>query len=78
MFWQVKVSSSEVLLVVLAAGEEQLQDLEKFSLWGWFQSLLRERHNETTINISVFSKNTCFKIEPAKGSQYIVKSVRRK
>lgn len=64
--------------VVIVAGEEQLQDLERFSIWGWFQSLLHERYNETTINISLFSKKTCFKIEPVKDSQYTVKCIRSK
>lgn len=62
--------------VEIVGGEEQLQELEKFSVWGWLQSLLRERHNETTINISLFSKKTCFKVEPVKDSQYTVKSIR--
>lgn len=64
--------------VVIVEGEEQLQDLEKFSFWGWLQSLLHERHNETTINIGLFSKKTCFKIEPVKDSQYTVKCIRSK
>lgn len=64
--------------VEIAKGEEQLQDLEKFSFWGWFQSMLHERHNETIINIDLFSKKTCFKIEPVKNSQYTVTSIRSK
>lgn len=59
-------------------GEEKLQELERFTFWGWFQSLLRERHNETTINISLFSKKTCFKIDPADKTHYTVKPVRSK
>lgn len=77
-FWQVKVLSSEVFKVEIVEGEELLQDLEKFSLWAWFRSLIHERHNETTINISLFSKKTCFKIEPVKDSHYTVKSIRSK
>lgn len=59
-------------------GEEELQDLDRFSVWGWFQSLLRERHNETTININLFSKKTCFKIDPADKTKYTVKPYRSK
>ncbi|CAG03977.1 unnamed protein product, partial [Tetraodon nigroviridis] len=73
---QVRVWSSEVFKVEIVSGEEQLQDLEKFSVWAWLQSLLRERHNETTINISLFSKKTCFRIEPVEDSQYTVKCIR--
>ena len=59
-------------------GEEELHELERFSFWGWFQSLLRERHNETSINISLFSKKTCFKVDPSEKTQYTVKPIRSK
>lgn len=77
-FRQVKVWSSNVFKVETVEGEEELQELERFSIWGWFQSLLRERHNETTINIGLFSKKTCFKIDPADKTHYTVKPLRSK
>ncbi|KAM9351029.1 nuclear envelope integral membrane protein 1 [Symphorus nematophorus] len=74
---QVKVWSSNVFKVDTVEGEEELQELDRFSFWGWFQSLLRERRNETTINISLFSKKTCFKIDPADKTPYTIKPVRK-
>ncbi|XP_070695939.1 nuclear envelope integral membrane protein 1 isoform X2 [Pempheris klunzingeri] len=74
---RVKVWSSNVFKVVTVEGEEELQELDRFSVWSWLQSLLRERHNETTINISLFSKKTCFKIDPADKTQYTVKPLRK-
>lgn len=74
---QIRVWSSTVFKVNMAEGEEKLQELDRFSLWNWFQSLLRERQNETTINISLFSKKTCFKIDPADKSLYTVKPLRK-
>ncbi|XP_040008566.1 nuclear envelope integral membrane protein 1 [Xiphias gladius] len=74
---QVKVWSSNVFKVETVEGEEELQELERFSVWSWFQSLLRERHNETTINISLFSKRTCFKIDPSDKTQFTVKALRK-
>ncbi|XP_030277702.1 nuclear envelope integral membrane protein 1 isoform X1 [Sparus aurata] len=74
---QVKVWSSNVFKMVIVEGEEELKELDRFSFWGWFQSLLRERHNETSINISLFSKKTCFKIEPADKTTYTVKPLRK-
>uniref|UniRef100_A0A3B4W9U4 Nuclear envelope integral membrane protein 1 n=1 Tax=Seriola lalandi dorsalis TaxID=1841481 RepID=A0A3B4W9U4_SERLL len=68
---------SSMFKVETVEGEEELQELDRFSFWGWFQSLLRERHNETTINISLFSKKTCFKIDPIERTQYTVKPVRK-
>uniref|UniRef100_A0A4W6FAU2 Nuclear envelope integral membrane protein 1 n=1 Tax=Lates calcarifer TaxID=8187 RepID=A0A4W6FAU2_LATCA len=58
-------------------GEEELQQLDRFSFWNWFQGLLRERQNETTININLFSKKTCFKIDPSDKTSYTIKPLRR-
>ncbi|XP_070824947.1 nuclear envelope integral membrane protein 1 [Chaetodon trifascialis] len=74
---QVKAWSSNVFKVEIVEGEEELQELDRFSFWNWFQSLLRERHNETTINISLFSKKTCFKIDPADKTKYTIKPLRK-
>ncbi|XP_013871685.1 nuclear envelope integral membrane protein 1 [Austrofundulus limnaeus] len=74
---QVKVWSSKVFKVETVEGEEELQELERFTFWSWFQSLLREQHNETTININLFSKKTCFKIDPTANTKYTVKPVRK-
>nr|XP_020473498.1 nuclear envelope integral membrane protein 1-like [Monopterus albus] len=74
---QVKVWSSNVFKMETVEGEEELQELDHFSFWGWFQSLLRERQNETTINIGLFSKKTCFKIDPADKTEYTIKPLRK-
>ncbi|KAM9341900.1 nuclear envelope integral membrane protein 1 [Pholidichthys leucotaenia] len=74
---QVKVWSSSVFKVETVEGEEELKELERFSFWTWFQSLLREKKNETTINISLYSKVTCFKVDPTQTTQYTVKAVRK-
>lgn len=70
--------SSKVFKVETVEGEEELQELEHFSVKSWFQSFLREQHNETFININLFSKLTCFKVDPTAGAQYTVKSIRSK
>ncbi|XP_053173773.1 nuclear envelope integral membrane protein 1 [Scomber japonicus] len=74
---QVRVWSSTTFKVETVDGEQELQELDRFSVWGWFQSMLREGHNETTINISLFSKKTCFKIDPADEALYTLKPVRK-
>lgn len=79
VFFQVRVRSSKLFKVLTVEDdEERLQELDRFSVWGWFQSWLRERHNETSININLFSKKTCFRIDPADGAQYTVELVRSK
>ncbi|XP_077369405.1 nuclear envelope integral membrane protein 1 [Festucalex cinctus] len=74
---QVRVWSSKVFKAETVQGEEELQQLERFSVWSWLQSLLREGHNETTINIHLFSNKTCFKVEPSDKTKYTVKSLRK-
>ncbi|XP_030589865.1 nuclear envelope integral membrane protein 1 [Archocentrus centrarchus] len=74
---QVKVWSSNVFKMETVEGEEELQELDRFSFWGWFQSLLREKHNETVINISLFSKKSCFKVDPTGDTKYTVKPIRK-
>uniref|UniRef100_A0A665TI99 Nuclear envelope integral membrane protein 1 n=1 Tax=Echeneis naucrates TaxID=173247 RepID=A0A665TI99_ECHNA len=74
---QVKVWSSTLFKLETVEGEEELQELDRLSFWGWFQSLLRERHNETTININLFNKKTCFKIDPSENTHYSVKPLRK-
>ncbi|CAL1606460.1 unnamed protein product [Knipowitschia caucasica] len=74
---QVKVWSSKLFKVHNVDDEEQLQELERWSVWGWVQSWLRERHNETSININLFNKKTCLQIDPSDGTEFTVKSFRR-
>lgn len=74
---QVKVWSSKVFNVEIVDGEEQLQELEHFSVVGWMHGFIREQHNETTIHIDLYSTKTCFKIDPADTTKYTVKPTRR-
>ncbi|XP_033825923.1 nuclear envelope integral membrane protein 1 [Periophthalmus magnuspinnatus] len=74
---QVKVWSSRGFKVHIVDDEEQLQELERWSAWGWFQSWLRENHNETSININLFKKKTCLKMEPVDGTKYTLKTLRK-
>ncbi|XP_077472491.1 nuclear envelope integral membrane protein 1 [Stigmatopora argus] len=73
---QVRIWSSDVFRVETVQGEDELRELERFSAWNWLQNWLRRGHNETTINVHLFSNRTCFKIVPS-GDHYTVKSVRK-
>ncbi|XP_071401989.1 nuclear envelope integral membrane protein 1 [Centroberyx affinis] len=75
---QVRVWSSKQLKVEIAEDEERLQELERFSFWSLIQGFIRERYNETTVSIGLFTKKTCFKIDPADDkTQYTVKPSRK-
>ncbi|KAM4610621.1 nuclear envelope integral membrane protein 1 [Polymixia lowei] len=75
---QVRVQSSTPVKVIVAEDEERLQELERFSLWGFIRGFMREQSNETTISISLFSNKTCFKIDPSdEKPQYTVQPIRK-
>ncbi|XP_061701887.1 nuclear envelope integral membrane protein 1 isoform X3 [Syngnathoides biaculeatus] len=74
---QVRIWSSKLFKAETVQGEEELLQLDRFTVWGWLQNVLREGHNETTINIHLFSKKTCFKVEPSDQTKYTVKSFRK-
>uniref|UniRef100_A0A3Q2XR71 Nuclear envelope integral membrane protein 1 n=1 Tax=Hippocampus comes TaxID=109280 RepID=A0A3Q2XR71_HIPCM len=74
---QVRIWSSKVFILEVVQSEEDLQQLERFSVWNWLHSLLREGQNETTINIDLLRKKTCFKIKPSNNTKYTVKPLRK-
>ncbi|KAL4623704.1 nuclear envelope integral membrane protein 1 [Arapaima gigas] len=75
---QIHVSSSKQFKVQVVQDEEELQELEYLSLWGVVQYFLHEHSNETTIDISLFSTKTCFRVNPTDPETlYTVKVTRR-
>ena len=62
---QVQVWSTKELKVTVVNDEEELQELEHFSIWSLVQYFIRERTNETTVSISLFSPKTCFRVDPS-------------
>lgn len=75
--WQVKVWSSKELKVTVVKDEEELDELEHFSLWSMVQHWIHEKTNETSVSINLFNAKTCFRVDPsAPNVQYTVKSSR--
>lgn len=50
--------------------EQDLQELEHFSIWKLVQYFVREQTNETTVSISLFSNKTCFRVDPSDSSTF--------
>ncbi|KAI4897332.1 hypothetical protein NFI96_015479 [Prochilodus magdalenae] len=74
----VQVWSTKELKVTVVNDEEELQELEHFSIWSLVQYFIRERTNETTVSISLFSPKTCFRVDPSdSGTFYTVKPSRK-
>ncbi|MGH0165651.1 UNVERIFIED_CONTAM: hypothetical protein FKN15_049530 [Acipenser sinensis] len=62
---QIQVRSSQKFKVTVVEDEEKLKELEQFNFWTLFQYFIKERSNETTISVNLFSSKTCFKVEPS-------------
>ncbi|KAJ8369904.1 hypothetical protein SKAU_G00099320 [Synaphobranchus kaupii] len=62
---QIQVYSSKELKVTVVQDEEELQELEHFSLWTLVRYFMREHSNETLISVDLFSTKTCFRVDPA-------------
>ncbi|KAJ8390486.1 hypothetical protein AAFF_G00102830 [Aldrovandia affinis] len=75
---QIQVCSSKDLKVTVVRDEEELQELEHFSVWTLVRYFTREHSNETTISVSLFSTKTCFRVDPTDlNINYTVKIVHR-
>ncbi|XP_061113941.1 nuclear envelope integral membrane protein 1 isoform X1 [Conger conger] len=62
---QIQVYSSKELKVTVVQDENELQELEHFSLWTLVRYFMREHSNETLISVGLFSTKTCFRVDPA-------------
>lgn len=59
--------------------EQELQELENFSIWTLVQYFIREKTNETYVNINLFAPKTCFRVDPSSSQTlYTVKPMRSK
>ncbi|KAJ8258163.1 hypothetical protein GJAV_G00193850 [Gymnothorax javanicus] len=71
---QIQVCSPRELKVTVVQDEEELQELEHFSLWTFVRYFMRERSNETLISVGLFSTKTCFRVDPAdRSAKYTVR-----
>ncbi len=58
--------------------EQDLQELEHFSIWKLVQYFVREQTNETTVSVSLFNSKTCFRVDPSDSwTLYTVQPSRR-
>eukprot|EP00062_Callorhinchus_milii_P027208 gi/632990230/ref/XP_007884071.1/ PREDICTED: transmembrane protein 194A-like [Callorhinchus milii] len=66
---QIRVNSSQEFKV---KESEDVTQLQSPGVWGWFTEvvslMLKERVNETHINVDLFSSKTCFRVEPNNAS----------
>ncbi|XP_050019869.1 nuclear envelope integral membrane protein 1 isoform X2 [Alexandromys fortis] len=75
---QVRVNSSKLVRVTQVDNEEKLKELEQFSIWNFFSSFLKEKLNDTYVNVGLYSTKTCLKVEILeKDTKYSVIVTRR-
>ncbi|GAB5573951.1 nuclear envelope integral membrane protein 2 isoform X1 [Prionailurus iriomotensis] len=60
---QIRVNSSKLVRVTQVENEEKLKELEQFSIWNFFSSFLKEKLNDTYVNVGLYSTKTCLKVE---------------
>lgn len=75
---QIRVNSSEKFKIKQVDDEMEMEDP---GVWSWIvdsaTSMLKERVNETYLNVDLFSNKTCFKVEPSSKVDYNVLLTRR-
>ncbi|KFV99169.1 Transmembrane protein 194A, partial [Eurypyga helias] len=72
---QIRINSSQMIRVTQVDNEEEL---EKFNLWNIVLSFLKEKLNDTSINVDFYSNKTCLKVEVLEaGTTYCVILYRR-
>ncbi|KAM6153228.1 nuclear envelope integral membrane protein 1 [Erethizon dorsatum] len=75
---QIRVNSSKLVRVTQVDDEEKLKELEQFSIWNFFSSFLKEKLNDTYVNVGLYSTKTCLKVEIIEnGTKYSVIVTRR-
>ncbi|XP_016080038.1 PREDICTED: nuclear envelope integral membrane protein 1 isoform X2 [Miniopterus natalensis] len=75
---QIRVNSSKLVRVTQAENEEKLKELEQFSVWNFFSSFLKEKLNDTYVNLGLYSTKTCLKVEiTEEDTKYSVTVTRR-
>ncbi|XP_008577893.1 PREDICTED: transmembrane protein 194A isoform X2 [Galeopterus variegatus] len=75
---QIRVNSSKLVRVTQVENEEKLKELEQFSIWNFFSSFLKEKLNDTYVNVGLYSTKTCLKVEIIeKDTKYSVIVTRR-
>ncbi|XP_019513229.1 PREDICTED: nuclear envelope integral membrane protein 1 isoform X3 [Hipposideros armiger] len=60
---QIRINSSKLVRVTQVENEEKLKELEQFSIWNFFSSFLKEKLNDTYVNVGLYSTKTCLKVE---------------
>lgn len=76
---QVRVNSSKLVRVTQVDSEEKLKELEQFTIWNFFSSFLKEKLNDTYVNVGLYSTKTCLKVEiMEKDTKYSVIVIRSK
>ncbi|KAG8452466.1 hypothetical protein GDO86_004306 [Hymenochirus boettgeri] len=67
---QIRVNGTEMLRVTQVENEDKFKEMETFSFFGMFSSFLKEKVNETFINVDLYSNKTCIRVHVIKADTY--------
>lgn len=75
---QIRINSSHGIRVTQVDSEEELRELEEFRVWNFLFSFLKEKLNNTIIDVDLYGNKTCLKVEVLEaGTAYCVVLSRR-
>uniref|UniRef100_A0A8C6ZJQ7 Nuclear envelope integral membrane protein 1 n=1 Tax=Nothoprocta perdicaria TaxID=30464 RepID=A0A8C6ZJQ7_NOTPE len=60
---QIHINSSGMIRVIQVDSEEELRELEKFNVGNFLLSFLKEKLNDTRLDVDLYSSKTCLKVE---------------
>ncbi|KAG8513977.1 Nuclear envelope integral membrane protein 1 [Galemys pyrenaicus] len=60
---QIRVNSSKLVQVTQVDSEDKLKELEQFSIWNFLSSFLKEKLNDTYVNVGLYNTETCLRIK---------------
>ncbi|KAM9321187.1 nuclear envelope integral membrane protein 1 [Gastrophryne carolinensis] len=59
---QISVNSTKKIQVTQVDSEDELEEMESFSILNFIYSFIREKLNDTDINVDLYSNKTCIKV----------------
>ncbi|KAM4796035.1 nuclear envelope integral membrane protein 1 [Rhinophrynus dorsalis] len=59
---QIRVNSTKMIRVTQVESEEKLKEMESFNIFGFFSTFIKEKLNDTYINVDLHTNKTCIKV----------------
>ncbi|XP_075055510.1 nuclear envelope integral membrane protein 1 [Mixophyes fleayi] len=64
---QIRINSTKMIRVIQVDSEEKLKEMEGFNMYNFFFSFMKEKLNDTYINVDLQSNKTCIQVHVHEG-----------